>query len=152
MRKLRHWLGGHQWAELDVESEAPARQWALQPQLDPAGLFSSWHGIGRPAGAVLLSRCSLALARCRTSWSLCWRCCTDRWSSTGTSPSTWRRLLSSRGCCRRTSSTSGQRSPESPLCVEGVEGGRHSPAPTPHSQDRLGRGLVRGLLLLSHKL
>lgn len=107
-------------------------QWALQPQLEPAGLFVSWHGMGRPLGTVLLSSCSLTLAPCRTSWSLCWRYCTDRWSSTETSPSTWRRLLTSRGCCRRTLSTSGQRSPESPLCVEGVEGGRHSPPlPTP---------------------
>lgn len=65
---------------------------------------------------------------CRISWNPCWRCCTDRWSSTETSPSTWRRLPTSRGCCRRTLSTSGQSSPESPLCVDGVEGGRRSPA------------------------
>lgn len=50
----------------------------------------------------------------RTSWRVCWTFPASRWSSTRSSQATPTRLPTSRGCCRRTWSPLGPRSPDAP--------------------------------------
>lgn len=50
----------------------------------------------------------------RTSWRVCWTFLASRWNSTRSSQATATRSLISKGCCRRTWSPSGPRSPGTP--------------------------------------